>query len=254
MSWPNHIIRLGCIVFVAMFISALTASATPSHGRQQMRVAILVVDDFNSQSESYLLDFTNELQDLAHEYLLELPEIPPEDAYNYLQDLEATGEIEPFTQRIQNTDIYAQFAESLGTDENCALDLAEQRAEARGAGSGVSSFAPHGEIVKAVLDELQATYPDPNIAASIDIIKVDTRGFSTKVIADQIEQYLVGYDFYVVNMSFAIVPCEDVADLAAYDALVLDSEISADVANLHEAIINVFVNTFERALIQSTTM
>ncbi len=90
-------------------------------------------------------------------------------------------------------------------------------------GTGPTSAIPHGLRIVAELTDIQKQYKD----APIQIVPVDTQGFSTSVIADNITQkinQIVARDpnaKFVINMSFAVIPCElvgDAGDLRRADA------------------------------------
>jgi hypothetical protein len=53
----------------------------------------------------------------------------------------------------------------------------------------------------------------------IELVKVDILGLSAEMVAAKIEEAMqeTPADFYVVNMSFAIIPCEFVADFESFD-------------------------------------
>lgn len=103
-------------------------------------------------------------------------------------------------------------------------------------GAGFSN-APHGERVMAQLEELKAEFaPD----APITIVAVDTAGFTTSVIMQNIASAINEIAekdpgaHIVINMSFAVIPCENVGSLAAYDAAMsqFDPQTEEDLAAL----------------------
>jgi NAD(P)-dependent dehydrogenase (short-subunit alcohol dehydrogenase family) len=103
-------------------------------------------------------------------------------------------------------------------------------------GAGFAN-ATHGERVVRLLQELQFYFaPD----ADIVIEEVDTAGFTTSILLERIQQKIEEIAAsdpgapIVINMSFAIVPCQTVGTLAAYDALMrqFDPNIAGDMAAL----------------------
>lgn len=103
-------------------------------------------------------------------------------------------------------------------------------------GAGFSN-APHGERVMAQLEELKAEFaPD----APITMVAVDTEGFTTSVIMQNIASAINEIAekdpgaHIVINMSFAVIPCENVGSLAAYDAAMsqFDPQTEEDLAAL----------------------
>jgi Subtilase family len=102
--------------------------------------------------------------------------------------------------------------------------------------SGTGSQAaplPHGVRVSAQLQELIKKYGGQN---KIDVVPVDTDGYTTSLISDRITQTITQLSnqhpnaSFVVNMSFAVVPCAALADLAVYDALMhqADADLAGD--------------------------
>jgi hypothetical protein len=103
-------------------------------------------------------------------------------------------------------------------------------------GAGMSS-APHGDRVMAQLEELKGIVaPD----APITFIPVDTDGFTTSVIMNNISAAISDITVndpganIVINMSFAVIPCTQVGSLAAYDAMMsqFDPQTEEDLAAL----------------------
>jgi len=92
---------------------------------------------------------------------------------------------------------------------------------------------PHGVRVATELQQLVKTHKAQN---QIDIVPVDTDGYTTSLITDRITQTITQLSSqhpnasFVVNMSFAVIPCAALADLAVYDALMhqADSDLAGD--------------------------
>ena len=106
-------------------------------------------------------------------------------------------------------------------------------------GTGGAAARPHGDRVVAELQELQRRY---GRGRNIEIVPVDTAGFTTSVITQRITQTInqlatahPGANF-VVNMSFAVIPCDQLATLAIYDALMheANSQLAGDLTALQE--------------------
>lgn len=104
-------------------------------------------------------------------------------------------------------------------------------------GVGGASVTPHGERVLLQLEELINNYAS---GADIRVERIPTDGFASGVIAERINERITSImreepDMqFVVNMSFALVPCTVVPDIAAYQALLnaLDPEIEEDFAHM----------------------
>ncbi len=111
--------------------------------------------------------------------------------------------------------------------DNCAVSLESQAFIARGA-SATPITEPHGEIV---YNELAGLLEDVGTADAIELVQVDIQGMTTADAADQIASALdsTDADFVVLNMSFAIIPCEFVQTFADYQAQLLDAQNAKDV-------------------------
>lgn len=102
----------------------------------------------------------------------------------------------------------AQF----GADDNCTVSLEGQAYAVRGVAADPIDV-PHGDLVLAQINEL---LDDAGAAGAIAVVPVDIQGLTTDVAATRISDALNDHaaDFYVVNMSFVIVPCEYITALA----------------------------------------
>ncbi|MBN1562475.1 MAG: hypothetical protein JXA10_01455 [Anaerolineae bacterium] len=111
-----------------------------------------------------------------------------------------------------DTDLSAAEAEDLADGENCALNLEGQSFAVRGVSANPIDV-PHGDLVYAQIEEL---LDEANASNWIDLIPVDIHGLTTDEVASAIEDAIADHpaDFYVLNMSFAIIPCEYMADFA----------------------------------------
>jgi hypothetical protein len=134
-----------------------------------------------------------------------------------------------------NTDLADVQAASA---DNCAVNLESQAYFARGA-SAAPITEPHGAIV---VEELSGLLDDVG-ATNIDLVQVDIQGLTTADAADQIATALddTDADFVVLNMSFAIIPCEFVQDFADYQTQLMNAQNAGDV-NRHRSL-------FRRAVI-----
>jgi hypothetical protein len=110
--------------------------------------------------------------------------------------------------------------------DNCAVSLESQAFAVRGV-SAVPITVPHGDLVYA---ELQGLLEDVGASDSIELVQVDIQGMTTDVAAAQIAAALdaTDADFYVLNMSFAIIPCDYVQAFADYQTQLLSAENAKD--------------------------
>jgi hypothetical protein len=108
--------------------------------------------------------------------------------------------------------------------ENCAIQPEGQIHATLGMTSGRNAGIPHGEFVYYVFPELEAhigLLGNNGINVNTNVVKVDTQGFRTTDIVDNIETAISGNPAsrYIVNMSFAIIPCSEMLNWATYQAL-----------------------------------
>jgi hypothetical protein len=120
--------------------------------------------------------------------------------------------------------------------DNCAVSLESQAYIARGV-SATPITEPHGVMV---YNELAGLLDDVG-AADIELVQVDIQGMTTADAADQIAAALdnTDADFVVLNMSFAIIPCEMVQAFADYQTQLSNAQSAKDVKKLH----NLFVRS-----------
>ena len=122
-----------------------------------------------------------------------------------------------------------------------------------GTGNPIITRPPHGERIEAQLNELYASHGG---GAPISIVRVDTAGFSTEVIATRIEETITEIldenpDMnFVVNMSFAVVPCQELPNILIYERLMrlFDPEASDDL----DALRALFADLMRSSVFQST--
>lgn len=114
------------------------------------------------------------------------------------------------------TPLDALDAGQFGADENCTVSLEGQAYAVRGVAADPIDV-PHGELVLAQINEL---LDDAGAAGAIAVVPVDIQGLTTDIAATRISDALDDHaaDFYVVNMSFVIVPCEYITALADLEA------------------------------------
>ncbi|HVU10354.1 MAG TPA: S8 family serine peptidase [Phototrophicaceae bacterium] len=96
-----------------------------------------------------------------------------------------------------------------------------------------SAPQPHGVRVSNEIRQLVQQYGS-NLP--IDVVPVDTNGYTTTVITNRLTQTIAQLSgrnpnaSFVVNMSFAVVPCSALADLAVYEAMMeqTDADLAGD--------------------------
>lgn len=230
-------------------------------------VTILVVDDFNDAlREKITASLPAEGYELVAE---EIRNIDPQqsdhqEAIDQIlsQYLIADGQL--YEDALEAT--RAVIGEDLG-DNNCIVTPEGQSVFTTGGTSvfttgGTSVFTtggteetgasdiPHGERVYALLEELVSQQGG---SADIRLERVDTGDFRTQTIATNLQATIDRIQTedptmnFVVNMSFAVVPCMAVPTLAEYQRL-MEQFATEDEANL------AWLQQIFRHLIQSNTM
>lgn len=118
-------------------------------------------------------------------------------------------------------------------NESCAVNFEGQAWATRGA-STAPITAPHGELVIEQLEELLADF---NLTATVPLVEVDIVGLTTEEVALAIEDAMTAYpaQYYVVNMSFAIVPCEFLDAIADMESELANARSARD-ANRHRGL------------------
>lgn len=98
----------------------------------------------------------------------------------------------------------------------CAVSLEGQAFFRRGAAAGDPITEPHGELVYAQFEEMVT---DLQAEDFVRLVRVDVQGLTTEDVAAAIEQAMLDEpaDVYVVNMSFALIPCDFITDLAGFE-------------------------------------
>lgn len=130
-------------------------------------------------------------------------------------------------------------------EENCAVNLEGQAYATRGASATVAAeLPPHGALVEEQLNSLLTTYAP---TSDIQVVEVDIHGLSTAEIVDAITVAQLSYsaDFYVLNMSFAIIPCEFIEGMIAMEAELSGAQSRNDL-NGYRGIFNRAVAFYDR--------
>lgn len=122
--------------------------------------------------------------------------------------------------------------------ENCAVNLEEQAYAVRGS-SDAPLDQPHGDVVTSQIEEMLTEAG----LESIPLIQVDIHGATTSEAAAAIQQAISANpaDFYVINMSFAVIPCEYVQAIADMGGELLDARNAGD--------LNRYRSLFQRAVV-----
>jgi hypothetical protein len=140
-----------------------------------------------------------------------------------------------FSGRTLDTIDTGQFDSS----DNCTVSLEGQAFAVRGA-SDAPINETHGDLVYAQLDEL---IDGAGASSAIDLVPVDIQGMTTDVAADRIADAIDSHpaDFYVVNMSFVIIPCEYITGFADFESQMMDARDAKD--------LNKYRGLFQRAVV-----
>jgi hypothetical protein len=125
------------------------------------------------------------------------------------------------------------------SSDNCTVSLEGQAYAVRGA-SADPIDETHGDLVYAQLEELVG---DANAGSVIDLVQVDIQGVTTDVAGDRIGDAVANHpaDFHVVNMSFAVIPCEYIAGFADFESQLMDARTAKD--------LNKYRGLFQRAVV-----
>lgn len=108
----------------------------------------------------------------------------------------------------------AEFA----VDETCAVNLQGQGYAVRGASTDTSVVdVLHGEVVYS---QIETMWKDAGEPEHIKLVQVDTAGLTTDTIAESIREAIAQEapeTYFIINMSFVIVPCENVETVVSLD-------------------------------------
>jgi hypothetical protein len=125
-------------------------------------------------------------------------------------------------------------------NDSCAVSFEEQAFAVRGAAVGTVEEATHGDLVFAQLEELLEV---ADVDSVISLVPIDMHGLTADSLASEILDTMDANpaDVYVVNMSFALIPCDYVA---AY------TELQSDLIEAREAQdLNQYRSLLQRAVI-----
>ena len=116
--------------------------------------------------------------------------------------------------------------DQFSADSNCTVSLEGQSFAVRGA-SATPLDMPHGELVTS---ELQELIDSAGVGDSIQLVTVDVQAKSTQEAANRIEDALnaTAADVYVLNMSFVLIPCENIQDFAEFATQAADADQKND--------------------------
>jgi hypothetical protein len=130
------------------------------------------------------------------------------------------------------------FTDATAAD-SCAVNVESQAFAVRGV-SAEPVEVTHGELVYGELEEL---LEDASAESAITLVQVDIHGLTTEAVAEQVADAIDENeaDFYVINMSFAIIPCEYVDAFAQYSTQLMDAR---EAKNL-----NSYRGLFQRAVV-----
>ncbi len=138
------------------------------------------------------------------------------------------------------TDLAAVDASAFKAGDSCAISLEGQAFAVRGATADPLAEQSHGDVVLGQLEEMIAEF---EAEETITLLPVDVQGVTTAVVAERIEEVLaeVEADAVVLNMSFAVIPCEYMQALIDFGGQLLAAR---DAGNL-----NRYRSLFQRAVL-----
>jgi hypothetical protein len=124
--------------------------------------------------------------------------------------------------------------------DNCAVNLEGQAYVTRGAVAEGATTLTHGELVYGQLEQMIGEF---GAESFVTLVEVDIQGVTTEVAVERITQAITDNpaDYYVVNMSIAIIPCEFISAMADMETQLQDAQNKKD-KNKHRGL-------FERAVI-----
>jgi len=138
------------------------------------------------------------------------------------------------------TDMAELDLDAFEEDASCAISLEGQAFAVRGATADPLAGQAHGDVVLGQLEEMIAEF---EAGEAITLVPVDVQGVTTGVAAQRIEDALaeVEADMVVLNMSFAVIPCEYVQAFIDFGGQLLAAR---DAGNL-----NRYRSLFQRAVL-----
>lgn len=240
----------------AMLLPQDNSEGTGDEQRGAAPVVIIVVDDFGNHLGRIVEQLPDEPAKRAAENIRQAIQINGEIRVDEAIRTEVDARVEELQGSLRGTarDLLAQRAEVDLDDANCAITPEGTGFFATDGtgffatdgtgffatdGTGQPGRATHGDRVQGLVEELLATYGK---GYDIRVERVDTAGFDidavTQRLTDTIEQIWRREPNaqIVVNMSFAVIPCDVVPDLAVYDKLMrqFDPELQEDLLGLQE--------------------
>lgn len=110
---------------------------------------------------------------------------------------------------------------SFQPDQSCAVSLEGQAFAVRGFTDDPIEMS-HGDLIMA---EFESLLQAKNALNTIDLVPVEIQGVSTDVVATRILDAVNENpsDFYVINMSFGIIPCEYIQAVASLQTQMLNA-------------------------------
>lgn len=110
-------------------------------------------------------------------------------------------------------------------NDSCAVSFEEQAFAVRGAATGTVEEATHGDLVFAQLEEM---LEDAGVDSAISLVPIDMHGLTAESLVNEILDTMNANpaNVYVVNMSFALIPC---------DYVVAYTELQSDLIEAREA-------------------
>ncbi len=241
-----------------LLIFFLLVSAAPLYAQNRIDTAphvyILVVDDFGDHFGALSRQLRNNATVITR-LRSAIQQLPPPSSSISFANGRATPTPAASTRALQQ-DLRAQARQAVMSQVRGNIDQQDCSVVPEGQGffatsgtgffatSGTGFFAtsgtnaqgaaqPHGIRVAAEIQELIRNY---GRGLPIDMVQVDTDGYTTSLIADRVNQIITQLSAthpnasFVINMSFAVVPCGALADLAVYDALMhqADADLAGD--------------------------
>ena len=125
--------------------------------------------------------------------------------------------VDDFSGRTLDTVDTRQF----DSGDNCTVSLEGQAFAVRGA-SDTPINETHGDLVYAQLEELIG---DAGMNNAVRLVQVDIQGMATDAAANRIAAAINSHaaDYYVVNMSFVIIPCEYITGFADFESQLMNA-------------------------------
>lgn len=145
-------------------------------------------------------------------------------------------------------ELTAEDVEDLGEDDACVLNVEGQGFRTRGL-SVDNLEDPHGTMVSS---QIQAALITLGAGANISLVQVDIGGLTTDAIAEELAEAVAEVptgSLIVINMSFAIVPCDVVFEIKT-NLGVATTMLASGNANV-EGVINTFNDFYQANVIET---